>query len=84
MPPILRLLDRLLDQAVGRIDWPALGTWSWRQAKRLLLIAAVVAGLIGLLYGARWSCEMNPACPWDHLYLKRSLLPGIGGASRIV
>ena len=84
MLPILRALDRLLDRSVGGIDWPTVSAWSWRQTKRLLVIAAVVAGLIGLLYGARWSCEMNPACPWDQLYLKRSHQPGIGDASRIV
>jgi hypothetical protein len=80
MDAILRALDRV---AAG-INWPTLRAWSWRQTKRLLLIAAVVTGLVGLLYGARWSCEMNPACPWDQLYLKRSQHPGIGDASRIV
>jgi hypothetical protein len=70
MAPFLHVLNRLIRRVFERPDWPVLGAWFWRQIKRLLIIAAVVAGLVGVLYGARWSCEMNPACPWDQLYLR--------------
>lgn len=70
--------DRLLDRAARRlenwatsIDWPTVRRALAIFAQRCLVILAVVAVLVVILYGARWSCELNPYCPWSNFWTKR-------------
>lgn len=38
---------------------------------RIAVLAAVVAGLLVVLWGARLACEANPGCPWPVLWRSR-------------
>ncbi|WP_189989888.1 hypothetical protein [Thalassobaculum fulvum] len=38
---------------------------------RLAVLAAVVAGLLAVLWGARLACGANPGCPWSTLWRTR-------------
>ncbi len=52
--------------ATGRRPNPLL-VWLTRAA----VLAAVVGGLLLVLWGARLACEMNPGCPWPLLWRSR-------------
>lgn len=41
-----------------------------RLSKRLVILALIVGGLLLILWGARVSCELNPYCPWSHIWTK--------------
>lgn len=49
-------------------DWRRIRPGLVRLVRRLLILAALVLGLVALLWGARVSCEMNPSCPWSHFW----------------
>jgi hypothetical protein len=70
MSPLQRLFDRAGNWAAS-VDWTAVRRALTTFAKRCLVILAVVAVLVVILYGARWSCELNPHCPWSNFWSKR-------------
>lgn len=38
---------------------------------RAVVLVAVVAGLLAVLWAARLACEANPSCPWPILWRSR-------------